>query len=66
MARQFFVGGNFKLNPATIEAKNALVAVLNKAELDPATGAFCHLDLLVCWRTYHVLRCTRVFSPTPY
>ncbi|KAF9479149.1 triose phosphate isomerase [Pholiota conissans] len=37
MTRQFFVGGNFKLNPATLEAGNSLVGGLNKAELDPNT-----------------------------
>ncbi|KAJ7591629.1 Triosephosphate isomerase [Mycena floridula] len=37
MARQFFVGGNFKMNPATRDQKYALVDVLNKATLDPAT-----------------------------
>ncbi|KAF7792647.1 hypothetical protein EIP86_003744 [Pleurotus ostreatoroseus] len=36
MARQFFVGGNFKMNPVSLEAKNALVDVLNKATIDPA------------------------------
>jgi triosephosphate isomerase len=38
MTRQFFVGGNFKMNPATREAKRALVKVLNEATLDPNTG----------------------------
>lgn len=38
MARQFFVGGNFKLNPATLSAKDSLIEALNKAELDPSTG----------------------------
>ncbi|KAF9067925.1 Triosephosphate isomerase [Rhodocollybia butyracea] len=37
MARQFFVGGNFKMNPATQADKLALAKVLNEAELDPAT-----------------------------
>ncbi|KIK63264.1 hypothetical protein GYMLUDRAFT_40973 [Collybiopsis luxurians FD-317 M1] len=37
MTRQFFVGGNFKMNPATREAKQALVKVLNDAELDQNT-----------------------------
>ncbi|KIY73615.1 Triosephosphate isomerase [Cylindrobasidium torrendii FP15055 ss-10] len=35
MARQFFVGGNFKMNPASKQAKVALVETLNKAPLDP-------------------------------
>ncbi|KAI0683270.1 Triosephosphate isomerase [Cytidiella melzeri] len=35
MPRQFFVGGNFKLNPATREAKQALIKTLNSADLDP-------------------------------
>ncbi|KAI0731667.1 Triosephosphate isomerase, partial [Fomitopsis betulina] len=35
MARQFFVGGNFKMNPATREAKKSLVKTLNEATLDP-------------------------------
>ncbi|KAF8882126.1 triose phosphate isomerase [Infundibulicybe gibba] len=37
MARQFFVGGNFKMNPNTREQKIAIVQVLNKADLDPTT-----------------------------
>ena len=37
MTRQFFVGGNFKMNPATREAKRALVKILNDATLDPNT-----------------------------
>ncbi len=38
MTRQFFVGGNFKMNPASREAKRALVKILNDATLDPNTG----------------------------
>ena len=38
MTRQFFVGGNFKLNPTTLQAGNALVSGLNSASLDPSTG----------------------------
>ncbi|KAL1941657.1 hypothetical protein VTO73DRAFT_7096 [Trametes versicolor] len=34
MGRQFFVGGNFKMNPVTREQKNALVKVLNEADID--------------------------------
>ncbi|KAG5646792.1 hypothetical protein DXG03_002169 [Asterophora parasitica] len=37
MARQFFVGGNFKLNPSTKEQSFALAEGLNNAQLDPAT-----------------------------
>lgn len=37
MTRQFFVGGNFKLNPITLESKKSLISGLNKAELDPST-----------------------------
>lgn len=40
MTRQFFVGGNFKLNPITLESKKSLISGLNKAELDPSTGAY--------------------------
>jgi len=36
MTRQFFVGGNFKLNPTTVEAKRAIVKILNEADLDPS------------------------------
>ncbi|GBE84249.1 Triosephosphate isomerase [Sparassis latifolia] len=36
MPRQFFVGGNFKMNPATREAKRSLVKILNDATIDPA------------------------------
>jgi hypothetical protein len=38
MARQFFVGGNFKLNPASRSAKQALIKVLNEADLDSSIG----------------------------
>ncbi|TDL20294.1 Triosephosphate isomerase [Rickenella mellea] len=37
MTRQFFVGGNFKMNPATLEQKKGLVSLLNEAKLDPST-----------------------------
>jgi len=37
MPRQFFVGGNFKLNPSTVAASNSLIDVLNNADLDPET-----------------------------
>lgn len=37
MPRQFFVGGNFKLNPATSSAKDSLIESLNKANLDSNT-----------------------------
>ncbi|KAJ7705591.1 Triosephosphate isomerase [Mycena rosella] len=34
MPRQFFVGGNFKMNPNSVAEKIALTTLLNKAELD--------------------------------
>ncbi|KAL0958955.1 hypothetical protein HGRIS_014267 [Hohenbuehelia grisea] len=37
MARTFFVGGNFKMNPGSREQKQALVKLLNEAQLDPNT-----------------------------
>jgi len=37
MTRQFFVGGNFKLNPTTLQAGTSLVNGLNNADLDPDT-----------------------------
>ncbi|THU97760.1 Triosephosphate isomerase [Dendrothele bispora CBS 962.96] len=37
MPRQFFVGGNLKMNPTNLQAKVALVKNLNDAQLDPAT-----------------------------
>ena len=40
MARQFFVGGNFKLNPLNLSATSSLIEGLNKADLDPATGEY--------------------------
>ncbi|KAJ7267240.1 Triosephosphate isomerase [Mycena rebaudengoi] len=36
MARQFFVGGNFKMNPCTVADKKILADLLNKADLDPS------------------------------
>ena len=38
MARQFFVGGNFKMNPASRDAKRKLIDALNQASLDPSVG----------------------------
>ena len=38
MPRQFFVGGNFKMNPCSIDDKKALIKILNEADLDPSTG----------------------------
>ena len=38
MSRQFFVGGNFKMNPASREAKRTLIKTINDATLDPNTG----------------------------
>jgi hypothetical protein len=40
MSRQFFVGGNFKMNPNTREQKAAIIQILNNAQLDPSTGNF--------------------------
>lgn len=40
MGRQFFVGGNFKMNPVTREQKNALVKVLNEADIDTNVGMY--------------------------
>jgi triosephosphate isomerase len=37
MNRQFFVGGNFKMNPVSRDAKQKLVKTLNDATLDPNT-----------------------------
>lgn len=39
MGRQFFVGGNFKMNPCTRDDKKALLKILNEADIDPSTGA---------------------------
>jgi hypothetical protein len=38
MTRQFFVGGNFKMNPVSRDAKRALIKTLNEATLDSSTG----------------------------
>ncbi|KAJ7621350.1 Triosephosphate isomerase [Roridomyces roridus] len=34
MSRQFFVGGNFKMNPNSVAEKKVLTTLLNQAELD--------------------------------
>ena len=39
MARKFFVGGNFKMNPTSLSAAVALAKNLAEAQLDPNTGA---------------------------
>ncbi|KAG8221473.1 Triosephosphate isomerase [Butyriboletus roseoflavus] len=38
MPRQFFVGGNFKMNPGSVEQKKHIVDLLNQVDLDPETG----------------------------
>jgi hypothetical protein len=53
MTRQFFVGGNFKMNPATFEQKVAIVKTLNEAALDPSVGSSLPITVEV-----HALRCT--------
>jgi hypothetical protein len=44
MARKFFVGGNFKMNPASVAAKKEIVKVLNEADLDSSVGAYIAKD----------------------
>jgi len=44
MTRQFFVGGNFKLNPPSITASQSIIDILNKGDLDPETG-MCRLSI---------------------
>lgn len=39
MARRFFVGGNFKMNPTSVEQKKNIIDILNQADLDLSTGA---------------------------
>ena len=38
MSRQFFVGGNFKMNPVSRGEKENIVKILNEADVDPNTG----------------------------
>ncbi len=40
MARKFFVGGNFKMNPASLEEKRTLLKVLNSADVDQNVGSY--------------------------
>lgn len=40
MPRQFFVGGNFKMNPISRGQKESIISVLNSADLDSTTGAY--------------------------
>ncbi|KAH0828734.1 Triosephosphate isomerase [Lanmaoa asiatica] len=37
MSRQFFVGGNFKMNPGSVEQKKNIINILNQADLDSST-----------------------------
>ncbi|KAJ8594954.1 Triosephosphate isomerase [Rhizopogon salebrosus TDB-379] len=37
MSRQFFVGGNFKMNPISRSQKETIISTLNSADLDSAT-----------------------------
>ena len=50
MPRQFFVGGNFKMNPCSQAEKAVLVKVLNEADLDPATGTQGVLQSIIFFR----------------
>jgi triosephosphate isomerase len=47
MSRRFFVGGNFKMNPATRDEKKNIVEVLNEADVDPNTGDRAILNLFL-------------------
>ena len=40
MARKFFVGGNFKMNPISREEKRTLVKTLNDADVDQSVGLY--------------------------
>ena len=57
MARKFFVGGNFKMNPATRAEKVKLVDMLNKADLDSAVGEYHGLRESCCLLTCFVNEC---------
>jgi hypothetical protein len=74
MARKFFVGGNFKMNPCSTQEKIALVNLLNAATLDPKTGRFraerCYfplsyvrLTLTDIWQRWWYLRQHCTLSP---
>ncbi|THG96757.1 hypothetical protein EW026_g5131 [Hermanssonia centrifuga] len=54
MPRQFFVGGNFKMNPASREAKRTLIKTLNDAALDPSVGAQITFRFLTVYLTKDV------------
>jgi triosephosphate isomerase len=59
MTRQFFVGGNFKMNPVSREAKRALIKTLNDATLDPQTG----VHSLYPWPPYRSYSTEVVIAP---
>lgn len=67
MSRQFFVGGNFKMNPGSVEQKKGIINILNRADLDPSTGtcpsAWNHLAELKCDRGRHCTSCTVPHPP---
>ena len=65
MSRQFFVGGNFKMNPATREQKKGIVKILNDADVDPTTGdrtvlppSLCKTDCTFKRSSSRLQRCT--------
>ena len=62
MTRQFFVGGNFKMNPVSREAKRGLIKTLNDATLDPQTGVHS-LSLTSRARPYHAYSTEVVIAP---
>lgn len=55
MARKFFVGGNFKMNPASQAQKKTIVKVLNEADLDPNVG-MCALLQQYGWYAHSPLQ----------
>ena len=65
MARKFFVGGNFKMNPTSLSAAVALAKNLAEAQLDPNTGAsstntMSYTDTIILTTVLmHLCICTR-------
>ncbi|KDQ53926.1 hypothetical protein JAAARDRAFT_38896 [Jaapia argillacea MUCL 33604] len=56
MTRQFFVGGNFKMNPSSLEAKKALCTILNDADLDQNTEVVIAPPALYLLPTQELIR----------
>ncbi|KAF7303847.1 Triosephosphate isomerase [Mycena indigotica] len=63
MARKFFVGGNFKMNPNTVAEKKKLVELLNQADIDSLIEADLDLEVVVAPPSLYLLPLKDILRP---